>query len=224
MTESTGKECQSCGHMLHPDSAYCGVCGTPSRDRDQVVDTSDDPWGDRAIEAEVDQGGYQSELDEDVLADMGTRTGAFALNVFVPGLLGFIPILGIVISIGWNIANLIMYQRGQDVGAKMLKIRVMRSNGDVAGFYHMWSRNLASIISTIPLLAGYWAAYGDPDNRTWHDKIMDTYVIRDNELAANRPGTSSTAAKRWFVASLIFVAALVALLGAGIILALRNFS
>jgi hypothetical protein len=87
----------------------------------------------------------------------------------------------------------------------------MRSNGDVAGFYHMWTRNLASGISFFVILAGYWTAYGDSENRTWHDKMLDTYVIQDNELAATRPGTSSKAAKAWFWGSIIFIAALVVL-------------
>ena len=211
MTEPAGIECTNCGHTLHPDSAYCGVCGTPVRDREEPIGVSDDPWGDQVI-AEDDEAAYQSELDGDVLADMGTRTGAFALNAFVPGFLGFIPFLGIVISIGWSIANLIFYQRGQDVGARLLKIRVMRSNGDVAGFYHMWTRNLASGISAFVFLAGYWTAYLDSENRTWHDKMLDTYVIRDNEFAATRPGTSSSAAKAWFWGSLIFFAAMVVLI------------
>lgn len=223
MTEPTGKECKSCGHMLYSDSAYCGVCGTPARDRDEPVAVADDPWGDQTIE-DNDETGYQSELDGDVLADMSTRTGAFAINAFVPGLLGFIPVLGILISIGWSIANLVYYRRGQDVGAKMLKIRVMRSNGDVAGFYHMWTRNLASILSAIPILAGYWTAYSDAEHRTWHDKILDTYVIKDNEFAAIRPGTSSSAAKTWFWASLLFVLGLFVLLGFAVVIALRNFA
>ena len=222
MTESTGSECNICGQTLHPDSAYCGVCGTPVRDRDEPIAADDDPWGDQAISAD-EETAYQSELDGDVLADMGARTGAFAINFFVPGILNFVPILGVLVSIGWWIANLILFQRGQDVGAKLIKIRVMRSNGDVAGFYHMWSRNLASIISTLLLLAGYWTAYRDSENRTWHDKIMDTYVIQDNELAAARPGTSSSAAKGWFFASIIFVVGLVVLLGFAVVLTLRSF-
>ena len=219
MTEPTGKECKNCGHLLDPDSAYCGVCGTPIRDREEVVSTTDDPWGDEVI-ADDNEAVYQAELDGDVLADMGTRTGAFALNLFVPNLLGLIPFLGPLISIGWFIASLILHQRGQDVGAKMLKIRVMRSNGDVAGFYHMWTRSLASLISAIPLLAGYWTAYGDAENRTWHDKMLDTYVIKDNEVAAGRPGTSSSAAKAWFWGSLIFVGALIGLAVLTIVVAL----
>ena len=223
MTESTAKECKNCGHTLHPDSAYCGVCGTPSRDPDQPVTSRDEPWGDEAIAAD-DDAEYQDELSGDLLADMGTRTGAFAINLLVPGILGLIPFLGFFISVGWSIGNLILYQRGQDIAAKMLKIRVMRSNGDVAGFYHMWSRNLASIISLIPFLAGFWTAYGDAENRTWHDKMLDTYVIQDNELAAARPGTSSSAAKGWFFASIIFVVGLVGVLGFTAVVALRGFA
>ena len=223
MTEPTGKECKNCGHLLHSDSAYCGVCGTPVRDREEVVSTTDNPWGDQVI-ADDNEAVYEAELDGDVLADMGTRTAAFALNGFVPSLLGLIPFLGVLIQVGWAIASLIFYQRGQDVGAKMLKIRVMRSNGDVAGFYHMWTRSLASLISFFVFLAGYWTAYGDAENRTWHDKMLDTYVIKDNEAAAGRPGTSSSAAKAWFWGSLIFVVALIGLAVLASVVAVMAFA
>ena len=77
----------------------------------------------------------------------------------------------------------------------------------------MWTRNLAAIISFLALGAGYWTAYSDEGNRTWHDKWMGTYVIWDNPDAALRPGTSSSTAKKWFWGSVLIVIALIAFVG-----------
>ncbi len=198
--------CATCGQPMHPDAAYCANCGIQR----SIPADDDDPWGDRAIEADrLEQ--TMSERNLDRSADMGARTGAFAINLFVPSALGFIPILGPLISLGWGVTTLIKYRRGQDVGASLLKIRVMRDNGDVAGFYHMWTRNLAAILSWLVILAGFWTAYSDKRNQTWHDKIMGTYVIQDNRNAAARPGTSSSAAVTWFWISLIFGLGLIVL-------------
>jgi uncharacterized RDD family membrane protein YckC len=134
---------------------------------------------------------------------MGPRTGAWCLNAFVPGILGLIPVLGFLINIGWMIGSWTLYRRGQDVGATLVGIRVMRDNGEVAGFFHMWARSaLAVSLSALPIGAGFWTAYFDSNNQTWHDKIMGTYVIKDNPSANQRPGTSSNAAKAWFLPSI----------------------
>ena len=202
--------CATCGQPMHPDAAYCASCGIQR----SIPADDDDPWGDRAIEADrLEQ--TMSERNLDRSAVMGTRTGAFAINLLVPSILGFIPILGVVIWLGWGGMTFVKYQRGQDVGASLLKIRVMRDNGDVAGFYHMWTRNLVAILSWVVLLAGFWTAYFDERNQTWHDKIMRTYVIRDNPNAAARPGTSSSAAVMWFWISLPFVLGFIALVIVG---------
>ena len=223
---TSGETCSNCGQELRGDSNYCGVCGTPSRPRDEAsqpgrveIGSEDDPWGDRRIDAE-DRSRQAESLEDDRLASMGTRTGSFLINGLVPNLLGFIPILGIIIWFAWEGFTLSKMRRGQDIGASITKIRVVRNNGEVAGFYHMWTRNLAALISTIVFGAGYWTAYFDEGNRTWHDKIMKTYVIWDNPDAALRPGTSSNAAVIWFWISAVLIVVGVAALAVALIAAI----
>jgi hypothetical protein len=57
--------------------------------------------------------------------------------------------------------------------------------------------------------AGYWTAYSDNDNQTWHDKWLGTYVVKAGPEVDTLPGTSSSAAKIWFWISLIFGAMLI---------------
>jgi uncharacterized RDD family membrane protein YckC len=78
----------------------------------------------------------------------------------------------------------------------------------VAGFFHMWTRNLASVISALALGAGFWTAYSDPERRTWHDKMMGTYVVKDDAEYNLKPRSSSPAARSWFwISILLFVVA-----------------
>ncbi len=80
----------------------------------------------------------------------------------------------------------------------MLGLRVVRDTGELAGFFHMWTRQLAAILSFLALGAGYWTAFSDPRRRTWHDKMLGTYVVVDRPELNALAGTSSSAAIVWF--------------------------
>lgn len=113
-------------------------------------------------------------------------------------------ILGIILIL----ANVFFFHRGQDVGSVIFKTRVLRDNGDVAGFLHMWTRAFASIVSLMAFGAGFWTALSDPEGRTWHDKWMKTYVVQDSEEYRNRKRSSSEASSSWFwITSLVFIGA-----------------
>ncbi len=138
-----------------------------------------------------------------VMADMGTRTGAWLITNMVVQVISYVPVFGWIISFAAFIWTLILYQRGQDVGARITGIRVVRDTGELAGFYHMWTRALASAISFIVVGAGFWTAYSDPNRQTWHDKWMGTYVVKAGPEVNDLPGTSSSTAVAWFWASLV---------------------
>jgi hypothetical protein len=104
--------------------------------------------------------------------------------------------------------DLVLYRRGQDVGAVIFRLRVVRENGDVAGFYTMWVRSMASIISLLAFGAGYWTAFADPHFRTWHDKWLGTYVVKDSEEYETRKRSNSASAFNWFWVTLLIVVAL----------------
>ena len=142
----------------------------------------------------------QVDLDElpTGLAELRTRVRAFGLSFVLPNLIGLIPVIGFVFGTAFAIVNLFLYRQGQDVGALVFKLRVVRDNGDVAGFFTMFVRSAASVISFLLLGAGYWTAYSDPYRRTWHDKWLGTYVVDDSPEYNNRKRSSSRNAYNWF--------------------------
>jgi uncharacterized RDD family membrane protein YckC len=108
------------------------------------------------------------------------------------------------------VANAALYRQGQDIGALLFRMRVLRDNGDVAGFYVMWARAFASLVSLLPLGAGYWSIFSDPRNgRTWHDRWMGTYVVKDAPEYRERVRSNSDAAKKWFWITLMLLVAMV---------------
>jgi len=193
--------CSYCGASIASDSRFCGGCGQPL---DHGAYQSGDSWAPPQAAQE-----YDEPVHQDALSGMTTRTGGFLVTQVLPGLIGWIPILGTIASVGLLIWNLFLFKRGQDIGARLLGMRVVRDTGELAGFFHMWTRNLASVISLIVLGAGYWTAYFAPHRQTWHDKMLGTYVVEDAEEMASRLSTSSSAAVTWFWVSLIAIVVVV---------------
>lgn len=132
------------------------------------------------------------------LATTRSRGRAFGLNFVAPNVLGLIPGIGFFIGLGFLFVNLFLYRQGQDIGALAFRLRVVRDNGDVAGFFTMFVRNTASAISFLALGFGYWAAFSDPYRRTWHDRWLGTYVVDDAPEYRTRKRSSSQNAKNWF--------------------------
>lgn len=133
------------------------------------------------------------------LAEILPRGRAWGVSNLLPlAVLFFIPVLGLVVSGLIAVANLFLFRQGQDVGAVIFRLRVVRENGDVAGFFQMFVRNAASSISFLALGAGYWTAFADPARRTWHDKWLGTYVVQDSPEYKTRKRSSSNIAYNWF--------------------------
>ena len=138
------------------------------------------------------------------LASFGRRIAASVID----GVLTNFPYGGMVFSVIY----LVMLSHGRSLGLAVTKLRIVRGNGDVSGFFHTWVRASAAIVSLLPLGAGYFAALWDDDRQTWHDKIMDTYVVLDTPEISARKSTNSPAAVLWFWITLgIAIAAGVAL-------------
>jgi hypothetical protein len=199
-----------------PGASFCQECGTavPAESVDQnptreYVRTND-PSGYTPMTIASDGIAVPGEI-----AGMKTRTGAWLITNILVNMTGAIPVLGFIVSLGAFIWTMSLYRRGQDVGASITALRVVRDTGELAGFYHMWTRGLASIISFLAIGAGFWTAYSDPDHQTWHDKWMGTYVVKAGPDVDGLPGTSSSTAKAWFWVSIAVVpiAGLLAILG-----------
>jgi uncharacterized RDD family membrane protein YckC len=67
---------------------------------------------------------------------------------------------------------------GQTLGKRALGIRVidLRAGGPI-GHGRAVVRYLGRIISTIPLLLGYWWMLWDSERQTWHDKFAGSIVV-----------------------------------------------
>lgn len=68
-------------------------------------------------------------------------------------------------------------ERGQTIGKAALAIQVRSTSGGPLGYGRALLRRVAQIISTIPLLLGFFWMLWDPNKQTWHDKIAGAVVV-----------------------------------------------
>jgi uncharacterized RDD family membrane protein YckC len=141
------------------------------------------------------------------LASMGRRTVALLAMIVIYGVLNELPVIGWIIGTIAYFVNLYLFQRGQDIGARIFNVRIVMDNGDLAGFYTTFARGIAAIISILALGAGFWTAYFNDDRRTWHDKMLGTYVVDENSWNGNLEASSGSGAKIvfWIFAPLILL-------------------
>ena len=219
----SSEACGSCGIRFDSDEHFCGICGT-QRDR---LDGQEGELRDSQPRAEQDsqnlEEGNGVKSDSAVTPNVIRWTGEEKLassrsriiGVLVIQALGFVhlvPQIGILLFLGLTLWNFRLYRRGLDIGAHLVGMRVMRENGELAGFFHMWTRNIVSLLSFFAVGAGYWTAFSDKHRQTWHDKVMRTYVVTDQPEYVNRPGTSSDISILVFYISVALIIALSATL------------
>lgn len=66
---------------------------------------------------------------------------------------------------------------GGTLGKVILQIEVVDARGGRLTVARSLARNLAKLLSYLPLCLGFfWAAF-DPRKQAWHDKIAGTYVV-----------------------------------------------
>jgi|GEM_PF-859270 len=206
--------CTQCGARLPERAAFCAQCGvrvaappaggasipSPASAPHPVGPPPEAPFTPPAAGQ-----GFTRPTPAD-LASLWQRFGSWIIDMVV----GAIPLVNWAVVIG----NLIAYRRGMTLGLTIVGARIVRGNGQISGFYHTAVRGMAAVLSFIPLGLGYWWAFWDPYKQTWHDKIMDTYVVRNTEEMSRRPGTSARAAVIIFwilLAASIIIAFLVAM-------------
>jgi len=69
-------------------------------------------------------------------------------------------------------------ERGQTIGKSACGIRVRSlDGGGPIGYTRGFLRYIGRILSTIPLLLGYFWMLWDPQKQTWHDKIANSVVV-----------------------------------------------
>jgi len=65
------------------------------------------------------------------------------------------------------------------IGKRMLNIKVTDLEGTRISFGRSLSRNLAKIMSVIPVFFGYLYSFLNKKNQCWHDITADTLVIKE---------------------------------------------
>ena len=188
---STESYCRNCGTSLDAEVVYCPVCGTSTSSGYTV---SEETVG---------------SLNTDV---MPQRTGAIAIRILI-SVIGGTGLLSLISPILF-ILDLILMRNGQDWTAKVFHLRVVRTNGDIAGLAHMVTRATVSILSYLVFGLGFITAYFNDNKQTWHDKIMDTYVVKDGPSLTDRGISSSKQAKIWgyFLLGVLLVASIAILI------------
>jgi len=140
-----------------------------------------------------------------VLASFGRRFIAFFIDISIVLLVSFftimIGLLGAGIEMNENVmmftyillpvymilcllaSTLLLFLHaysGKSFGKLIFGIKVVREDGKGISLGQAFARWVGYFLSALPVLYGYLSALSDYNNRTWHDKISNTYVIKDN--------------------------------------------
>lgn len=86
----------------------------------------------------------------------------------------------VAVVVGYNVIVPVVY--GATPGKILLGYRIVDENGYRMSYLQSFLRYTASLLSAMPLAAGYiWIGF---DNRKqgWHDKIARTYVVRRDSV------------------------------------------
>jgi uncharacterized RDD family membrane protein YckC len=133
-------------------------------------------------------------------ASFGRRFVAILLDGILLGIVNAIlgAILGRAASTGIGLLLGLAYfsylegsPSGQTLGKRALGIRVydFGGSGSGIGFGRGLIRYLGRIVSTIPLLLGYFWMLWDKEKQTWHDKLATTVVVPVSQYPVdNWPG------------------------------------
>lgn len=168
--------CTYCGREISDQAPVCPNCGHPNEARTAIPEVA-----------------FTKPPPGLVLAGFWRRFLSLAIDGIIIGL-ATSPLARTVdlgpnhIPIGYNPAALpaqflyvwlmIALANGQTLGAMVMGIRVLRTNGERVELGRSAARAGMAIVSGVVIGLGYlWAAW-DPDKRTWHDMVADTRAYR----------------------------------------------
>jgi parvulin-like peptidyl-prolyl isomerase/uncharacterized RDD family membrane protein YckC len=100
----------------------------------------------------------------------------------------FFSFLAIILWGSYAIYLILQLAKGNTPGKRYFNLRVVKADGSHVDFWTMfvvreiWGR----VVSTIPLLLGYFWMLFDKNSQTWHDKIANTLVLQLSAAAVER--------------------------------------
>ena len=74
--------------------------------------------------------------------------------------------------------SLFWRKNGQTLGMQAWRIQVQSLDGGKPGWLQCIWRCLTALVSIAPAFAGYWWVWIDKENRSWHDRLSGTRVVR----------------------------------------------
>ena len=92
----------------------------------------------------------------------------------------------LILMVAYIVAELVLFARAQSIGKAILGLQVVSTkNGKPFGFWKMMFRDVIvkSASSSVFMLGYIWILI-DNKNRSWHDKILDSYVVDLKETAS----------------------------------------
>lgn len=91
----------------------------------------------------------------------------------------FAIIISLVVITGYYTVGLVQ-GNGQTLGKRLMKIRVIRMEGDKLTIGHAILRNIIGyLLSAIFLVIGFLWVFTDKDKQAWHDKLVSTVVVQE---------------------------------------------
>lgn len=105
---------------------------------------------------------------------------AFWMSASAAGDSGLMALLVLAVGAAFLVWALALFARGRTPGKKLMSLRVIREDGDHAGFWRMLFREwIGKWISTFILSLGFLWILFDKENQGWHDKFASTYVVKN---------------------------------------------
>ncbi len=93
-----------------------------------------------------------------------------------------LSLLNMVVNIGyfiylWGFDNPLT-EKGQTIGKKVMKIKIVKVDGQELGPVDAVLRYIGYAVSSFVILLGYVWIFVDDQNQGWHDKIAKTLVVK----------------------------------------------
>lgn len=120
-------------------------------------------------------------------AGFGTRLVAALIDGVILGVAQFVVVLitnanvGQAVGLALSLGYFTYFEggaKGQTLGKQVMSIRVIDFNGGGSiGYGRAFIRWIGRIVSSLPLLLGYFWMLWDKERQTWHDKFANAVVV-----------------------------------------------